>query len=49
VSREQKTPEITPVTITVDEEMVGKQYALEFIWKDGEVVEGRSIMNFKRE
>ena len=49
VSRKQKSPENTPLTITVDEEMIGNQYAFEFIWKDGEVVEGRSIMNFKLE
>lgn len=49
VSRKQKTPENTPLTITVDEEMIGNQYAFEFIWKNGEVVEGRSIMNFKLE
>ena len=49
VSRQQKSPENTPLTITVDEEMIGNQYAFEFIWKDGEVVEGRSILNFKLE
>jgi len=49
VSRKQKSPENTPLTVTVDEEMIGNQYAFEFIWKEGEVVEGRSIMNFKLE
>ena len=49
LSREQKSPEKTPLTITIDEEMIGNQYAFEFIWKDGDVVEGRSIMNFKLE
>ena len=49
LSREQKSPENTPLTTTIDEEMIGNQYAFEFIWKDGEVVEGRSIMNFKLE
>ena len=49
VSRKQKSLENTPLTITVDEEMIGNQYAFEFIWEVGEVVEGRSIMNFKLE
>jgi len=49
LSREQKSPENTPLTITIDEEMIGYQYAFEFIWKDGEVVEGRSILNFRLE
>ena len=49
VSRKQKSPEYTPLTITVDEEMIGNQYAFEFIWKDGEVVQGRSIIDFKLE
>ncbi|MEK5209482.1 hypothetical protein [Psychrobacillus sp. FSL H8-0510] len=49
VSRKQKSPENTPLTIAVDEEMIGNQYAFEFIWKDGKLVEGRSIMNFKLE
>lgn len=49
LNREQKTSENTPLKIAIDEEMIGSQYALEFIWKDGATVEGKSIMNFKLE
>ncbi|WP_186672869.1 hypothetical protein [Sporosarcina sp. BP05] len=49
LSREQKTPENTPLKITIDEEIIGSQYALEFIWIDGGSVKGKSIINFKLE
>lgn len=48
-SREQKTSENTSLKIAIDKELIGNQYALEFIWKDGASVEGKSIMNFKLE
>jgi hypothetical protein len=27
--------------------MIGKQFAIEFLWKSGGKIEGRSMMNFK--
>ena len=49
ISKEQKTTGHTTLTIKIEEKMIGNQYAVEFIWKDGEVVEGRSILNFRLE
>ncbi|MBT2571614.1 hypothetical protein [Planococcus sp. ISL-110] len=47
--KEQKDPENTMFKVAIDEEMIGNQYALEFIWKDETSTSGKSIMNFKLE
>lgn len=47
LNREQKNPENTMLKITIEEDMIGNQYALEFIWKDEVSTVGRSTMNFK--
>jgi hypothetical protein len=47
INKEKKDVNLSPLDLTVDEEMIGKQFAIEFLWKDGEMIEGRSIMNFK--
>ena len=49
ISKEQKITGHTPLTIKIEEKMIGNQYAVEFIWKEGKVVEGRSILNFRLE
>ncbi|MFC6463465.1 hypothetical protein ACFP65_00410 [Marinilactibacillus sp. GCM10026970] len=35
------------ITIDVGEEEIGKQYALQYLWKDGEFVTGKTILSFE--
>ncbi|UFT98379.1 hypothetical protein KO561_14385 [Radiobacillus kanasensis] len=35
--------------MNITQDMIGKQYAVEFIWSDGDEVKGRSMMNFQFE
>ncbi len=37
----------TPLEIEVNEENIGSQYALEFLWKEGNDIKGKSILNFR--
>jgi hypothetical protein len=37
----------TPLVIEVDEKRTDAQYALEFLWKEGNKINGRSMLNFK--
>ncbi len=39
----------TPLELIVDEEMIGSQYALEFLWLEGGKIQGRSMLNFRLE
>jgi len=39
----------TNLVIPVDEEKVGSQYAVEFLWKDGDEIKGRTMLNFRLE
>ncbi|KMY50059.1 hypothetical protein [Peribacillus loiseleuriae] len=47
ITKEKKDTNISPFTITIDEKMIENQYALEFLWQNGEVIEGRSMLDFK--
>jgi len=38
-----------PLDIEVDEKKIGTQYALEFLWKEGNEILGRSMLNFRLE
>ncbi|MCM3163488.1 hypothetical protein [Metabacillus litoralis] len=38
-----------PLDIEIDEKKIGAQYAVEFLWKDGNKLIGRSILNFRLE
>lgn len=37
----------TPLEIAVEENKLGNQYAVEFLWEDGENILGRTMLNFK--
>ncbi|QNF29893.1 MULTISPECIES: hypothetical protein [Metabacillus] len=39
----------TPLEIEVDEENIDAQYALEFLWKEGNKINGRTMLNFRLE
>lgn len=39
----------TPFVMEVTEEMVPSQYAFEFLWKEGNEMKGRSMLNFRLE
>ena len=38
-----------PLDIEIDEKKIGAQYAVEFLWKDGNKLIGRSMLNFRLE
>lgn len=39
----------TPLEIEVDEQNIGAQYALEFLWKEGNKIKGKSMLDFRLE
>jgi hypothetical protein len=36
-----------PLDLVIDDKMIGNQYSIEFLWKDGETILGRSMLDFK--
>ncbi|WP_175639039.1 hypothetical protein [Metabacillus schmidteae] len=49
LSKESKDTTNTPLEIEIDESYLGSQFAVEFLWKDKEVIQGRSMLNFRLE
>ncbi len=45
--REDINTNCPTLNLQVDEEKVGKQYALHFLRNDGENLKGHSVLNFK--
>lgn len=39
----------TTLGIAIDEEKIGSQYAVEFLWKEGNELKGRTMLNFRLE
>lgn len=46
---ESKVVEGEVVNIKIGENELGKQYAVQFLWKDGKTVTGKSMLNFRLE
>ncbi|WP_225742815.1 hypothetical protein [Marinilactibacillus sp. Marseille-P9653] len=46
---EKNVSEGRNIMIEIGEEEIGKQYALQYLWKDGELVAGKTMLNFKVE
>lgn len=49
IINEKNVSEGRNIMIEIGEEEIGKQYALQYLWKDGEVVTGKTMLNFKVE
>lgn len=49
ISEKSINTESSTLDIQASEEEIGKQYAVQFLWKDGENLKGHSVLNFKME
>ncbi|SDZ83361.1 hypothetical protein SAMN05421743_101358 [Thalassobacillus cyri] len=47
ISKENINTDSSTLNIQVSEEEIGKQYAVQFLWKDGEKLQGHSVLNYK--
>ncbi|SDQ56437.1 hypothetical protein [Virgibacillus salinus] len=47
ISKKNINTDSSTLNIQVGEEEIGKQYAIQFIWKDGEQLKGHSMLNYK--
>jgi hypothetical protein len=49
VNKENKDNKNSPLHIKIDEDMIGKQYAIEFLWVNEGIIQGKSILTYKFE
>jgi hypothetical protein len=49
VNKENKDNRNSPLHITIEEDMIGKQYAVEFLWVNEGIIQGKSILTYKFE
>ncbi|WP_217587556.1 hypothetical protein [Lentibacillus saliphilus] len=47
ISKEPINTDGFTLNIRIGEKEIGKQYAVQFLWKDGENLKGQSVLNFK--
>ncbi|MFG6116141.1 hypothetical protein ACGTN9_13250 [Halobacillus sp. MO56] len=47
ISKENINPGSSTLNIQVGEEEIGKQFAVQFLWEDGEKLQGHSVLNYK--
>jgi hypothetical protein len=49
VNKENKDNRNSPLHIKIEEDMIGKQYAVEFLWVNEGIIQGKSILTYKFE
>jgi hypothetical protein len=49
IKKESLNIDNTPLDIEIDEKKIGTQYTVEFLWKEGNKLLGRSMLNFRLE
>ena len=47
ISQKKLDPDRFSFNIHVDEEAIGKQYAVHYLWKEAEKIKGTAVLNFK--